>query len=101
VSVRELRESESSARWTRADGVPRPAKAGAADFPEPERVTEATCPPRTPTARDRSSIFAAPALPAAARPPHDSPGARRSRISTRDKVSRRVKFAAPALPAAA
>src|SRR5213078_3096890 len=65
-------------------------EAGAADFPERERMTEedtfaahADCP--------RSVFkFAAPALPAAARPLHDPPGAPRARpIATRDKVSRR------------
>src|SRR5213079_1538606 len=70
-------------------------EAGAADFPERERMTEedtfaahADCP------RSRFN-FVAPASPAAARPPHDPPAAPRSLpIPTRDKVSRRFRRAA-------
>src|SRR5439155_10724518 len=65
-------------------------KAGAADFPERQRVTEGGVSAAY-TACPRSVLqFAAPASPAAARPPHDSLGAPRSLPNpTRDKVSRR------------
>jgi len=41
-------DSENAARWTRPSGVPRPAKAGAADFAKRERVGRTSAPRREP-----------------------------------------------------
>src|SRR5882724_11456579 len=70
-------------------------EAGAADVPEREHVTEGDVSATYADCPGSVLKFTAPASPAAARPPHDPPGAPHSLpIPTRDKVSRRFRRAA-------